>query len=355
MEEMVAFPMKGGSGLNSYTRNSFFQRKATEDAKELIKKAIDEKLEINNFSSLNTFRVADLGCSVGPNTFLAVQNIADALEHRCKRQGLGSHQLPEIQVFFSDHTSNDFNQLFDSLPSERRYYAAGVPGSFHGRLFPSSSIHFFHSAHALQWLSRVPEGVVDKSSPAWNKGRVHYSNSADEVLKSYEAQYFKDMHRFLSARAQEIVHGGLIAFVVPACPNGTPHSQVFINKTLEVLGLSLMDMAKKGMISEEKVDSFNIPVYNARVQQVEEVVKSNGRFSIEIMESLSHENPQPRAFASVLRAGLGELIIQHFGDKIDLDKLFDLYSQKFEESSLSALYEPEKAITLFVLLKRTAN
>ena len=211
----------------------------------MIRKAIDEKLEIINFSSPNTFRVADLGCSVGPNTFLAVQNIVDALEHKYKRQGLGSHQLPEIQVFFNDHTSNDFNQLFNSLPPERRYYATGVPGSFHGRLFPASSIHFVYSSHALHWLSRVSEEVVDKSSPAWNKGRIYYSNSADEVLKSYEAQYFKDMHACLSARAQEIVHGGLMALIVPACPNGTPHSQVFLNKTLELLGLGLMDMAKR--------------------------------------------------------------------------------------------------------------
>ena len=109
------------------------------------------------------------------------------------------------------------------------------------------------------------------------------------------------------------------------------------------------------MISEEKVDSFNIPLYMACVQQVEEVVKRNGRFSIEIMESQSHENPPPRAFASVLRAGLEGLIIQHFGDEIDLDKLFDLYCKKCEELSLSTLYEPEKAIILFILLKRMLN
>ena len=211
---------------------------------EIISKGIAEKLELSNFPGSKAFRVADLGCSVGPNTFLAVQNIVDSVEHKYKRQGLG-HLLPEFQVFFNDHVSNDFNQLFTSLPPKRRYYSTGVPGSFHDRLFPNSSMHFVHSSYAAQWLSKVPKELVDKTSPAWNKGRIHYSNSAKEVRKCYEAQFFKDMHRFLNAKAQEILHGGLMALVLPACPNGTPHNQVFLNKTTELLGLCLVDMAKR--------------------------------------------------------------------------------------------------------------
>ncbi|XP_060671009.1 loganic acid O-methyltransferase-like [Ziziphus jujuba] len=162
MDEMVAAPMNEGSGLYSYTRNSAIQRKAIEAAEELINKAIAEKLEINNFSSLKTFQLADLGCSVGPNTFLAVQNVIDAVELKYQSQRrLDSQQFLEFQVFLNDHISNDFNQLFTSLPPERRYFAMGVPGSFHGRLFPKASIHFFHSSYAVHWLSRVPKDVED--------------------------------------------------------------------------------------------------------------------------------------------------------------------------------------------------
>ncbi|KAF3444081.1 hypothetical protein FNV43_RR13771 [Rhamnella rubrinervis] len=280
--EMVAVSMTGGCGLNSYSRNSAYQRKVVENAKELMSKAIVEKLEISNCSSSNTFRVADLGCSVGPNTFLAVHNIVDAVERKYQSQGL---QIPEFQVFFNDHASNDFNQLFTSLPPERRYYATGVPGSFRGRLFPSSSLHFVHSSSAVHWLSRVPNEVVDKASPAWNKGRIYYSNSTNEVVKSYEAQFFNDMLSFLSARAQEIVNGGFMALILPVRSNGTPHSQVFLNKATELVGCCLVDMVTRGMISEEKVDTFNIPWYIASVQQVETVVKRNGSFRIEIMKS----------------------------------------------------------------------
>nr|XP_048330070.1 loganic acid O-methyltransferase-like [Ziziphus jujuba var. spinosa] len=351
MAELAIFPMNGGSGLHSYGRNSTFQRKGVELAAELINKGIAEKFDLSKFPSSEAFRVADLGCSVGPNTFLAVENIVDSVELKYKRQGLG-YLLPEFQVFFNDHASNDFNQLFTTFPQKRRYYATGVPGSFHDRLFPASSLHFVHSSYAAQWLSRIPKELVDKTSPAWNKGRIHYSNSAIEVRKSYEAQFYKDMQRFLNARAHEILRGGMMALILPVCPNGTPHSQVFLNKTTELLGLCLLDMAKRGIISEEEIDSFNQPQYNATFEQVEEILDRNGCFSIEIMETLPFEKPSPMVFSSVLRAGLGPLIERHFGPGI-LDELFDLLCKRFEDSF--SIIDPEETnVSLFVLLKRKA-
>lgn len=88
-------------------------------------------------------------------------------------QGLSS-QVPDFLVLFNDHASNDFNTLFASLPPDRPYYAAGVPGSFHGRLFPEASLHVVHSAHPLPWLGKLPEELLDANSPAYNKGRVYY-------------------------------------------------------------------------------------------------------------------------------------------------------------------------------------
>ncbi|GMN32049.1 hypothetical protein TIFTF001_044649, partial [Ficus carica] len=73
--EAIAYTMTGGSGLYSYSKNSNFQMKIIDAAKELINKSITEKLDVNIFSSSNTLRLADLGCAAGPNTFAAVQNI----------------------------------------------------------------------------------------------------------------------------------------------------------------------------------------------------------------------------------------------------------------------------------------
>ena len=223
-------------------RNTFaFQGRVNNAANRLITEAVVEILDIENFASSNTFRIADLGCSVGPNTFFAVQNIIEALQFKHQRQGLHS-QLPEFQVFFNDHILNDFNTLFSSLPPNREYYAAGVPGSFHSRLFPNASLHFVFSSFSIHWLSKVPKPVVDKSSPAWNKGRIHYPNSNDEVVKAYQAQYTEDMECFLHARAKEVVCGGLVALIIRCRPNGMHHSQ---SLTTDVLESCLMDMARK--------------------------------------------------------------------------------------------------------------
>lgn len=77
--------------------------------------------------------------------------------------------MPEVQSFFNDLPGNDFNTLFGLLPPVkeqaekeggssplvREYFAAGVPGSFYGRLFPTNSLHFAISLHCLHWISQV--------------------------------------------------------------------------------------------------------------------------------------------------------------------------------------------------------
>ncbi|XP_015882888.2 loganic acid O-methyltransferase-like [Ziziphus jujuba] len=355
-----AYPMKGGDGLYSYAKNSTYQRKATGYAKELIKAAIAGKLDKEILLSSKTFRIADLGCSVGPNTFSAVQNILEAVESKYQYycQELNP-QIPDFQVFFNDHTSNDFNLLFTSLPNDRGYYAAGVPGSFYGRLFPENSIHFVHSSYAIQWLSGVPKELVNKNSPAWNKGRIHYSSSGDEVVMAYKAQFDKDMEQFLQARAQEIVCGGLMVLIFPGIPNGTHHSQNQPSINFEILGSCLMDLARKGMISEEKVDSFNIPTYNMSPQELEAAVERNGCFSIEGKENLplsvqsdsGDQNISGQFVESHLRAVVEGIIKQHFGEKI-LDVLFDCYRRKLHENF--SIFESGKMGSFFFLLKRRA-
>ncbi|KAG6625358.1 loganic acid O-methyltransferase-like [Carya illinoinensis] len=328
------YSMKGGNDVYSYANNSSYQRGVIGTAKELITDAIAEKLDFNNIVLSNTFRIADLGCSVGPNTFFAIQNIIEAVQCKGKCQGLDP-QLLEFQVFFNDHTSNDFNTLFKSLPPDGQYYAAGVAGSFYCHLFPNSSLHFVHSSYAIHWLSKVPELVVDKTSPAWNKGRIYIVDSEEDVVKAYEAQYAEDMECFLHARAQEVVCGGLIALIFAGRPNGAPHSQTPHTFIFNLLGSCLMDMARKSKVSEEKVDSFNIPTYWMSPQELEAAVHRNGEFRIERMEKLPgvinfRDLSKSQVIASNLRAVLEGLIKAHFGDVI-LEELFELFRNKVEE------------------------
>ena len=222
----------------------FLQRNVIEVAKEVMNETIAEKLDMGAFNSSKTLNIADLGCSVGPNTFAAVEIIIEAVKSKYESQSLSS-QIPQFQVFFNDHVSNDFNLLFTSLPQDKQYYAAGVPGSYYERLFPEASLHFVHSSNSLHWLSRVPEEVMNKNSPAWNKGQVHYANSGDEVIRAYKAQCERDMEKFLQVRAQEVVNGGLMLLYFTCNPNGTHPSQCIANLILDLIGSSLMDLARK--------------------------------------------------------------------------------------------------------------
>ncbi|KAI8019932.1 putative S-adenosylmethionine-dependent methyltransferase [Camellia lanceoleosa] len=222
------------------------KRNAVESAKSLMNAAIVDNLDLNQLNrvsaSSNSFKIVGLGCSVGPNTFIAVQNIIESVKLVCQCQGLDSEAL-EFQVLFNDQASNDFNMLFKCLSKGRQYFAAGVPGSFHGRLFPKSSFHLMHSSYSLQWLSKVPPELVDKQSPAWNKGRIYYGGAPKEVFEAYEAQFAKDMESFLNARALELVPGGLMALAVPCHPSDTPPSPFFLMVLIQLLEAILNDMA----------------------------------------------------------------------------------------------------------------
>lgn len=210
------------------------QRWGIEASKLLISEAVWEKLDVHVSASFN---IADLGCSVGPNTVIAVENIIESV----KLKYSGSF---EIQVFFNDLASNDFNTLLRSLPHDRQYAASLVPGSFHGRLLPKSSLHFIHSSYTLHWLSNVPGELLDKSSPAWNKGRIFYSRAPNEVVQAYSAQFGRDMASFLNARAQELVTGGLMVLIIPCLPVDTSPSECPLIAVMDLLGDCLMDMAR---------------------------------------------------------------------------------------------------------------
>ncbi|KAG7981208.1 hypothetical protein I3843_05G221000 [Carya illinoinensis] len=348
--------MNGGKGPCSYAQNSSYQRGVVEAAKIRINEAIANHFDIESHStSLGPVFIADLGCSAGPNALIAVQNIVEAIDLKYKSKGLNA-QISEFLVFFNDHVSNDFNTLFKSLPPNRQYFAAGVPGSFYGRLFPKASLHFMHSSCALNWLSRVPRQVMDEGSPAWNKGRIHYTNAPREVGEAYATWFAKDMESFLTARAQELVVGGLLALFVPAIPDVMSNFDTFRGTEMELLGSCLIDMVKVGLVGEAKVDSFNLPVYYTSPKELKALIERNEHFSIQRMEKLNNQkkhlsllNPSMRSL--YLRAVLEGEVAKHFGNET-MDDLFNRYTKKVAGSSFFLNPETDKSTIIFVLLKR---
>ncbi|XP_022775870.1 farnesoic acid carboxyl-O-methyltransferase-like [Durio zibethinus] len=349
--------VNGGDGTYSYTRNSYYQRLAANVVKEKINGAITMKLDVEKLSSTsNTICIADLGCAVGPNTFIAMQDLLDFIKHKFKLQCPNFKTL-EFLVFFNDQPSNDFNTLFKSLPPERPYFAAGVPGSFHHRLFPESCIHFVHCSYALHWLSRVPEELLDKNSLAWNKGRIHYTNASNEVVNAYASQFAKDMENFLNARAKELVIGGMMIMIMPGIPNGMPYSQLAASLMYDFMSYSFMDMANEGLISEDQVDSFNLPIYTPSPEEMAALVEKNGHFSVESLEltnpASSVDGPVDiNAWVTHVRAAMEGMFTKHFSSDT-IDEMFDRLTKKLSKFSdqVESGYK-ERTQLLVVLIRK---
>ncbi|XP_065855248.1 loganic acid O-methyltransferase-like isoform X2 [Euphorbia lathyris] len=351
MKMMESYPMNGGDGTYSYTKNSSFQRQCIRKAKSMIDEIINQNLEIT--ASNSTFKIGDLGCSVGPNALICVENIIEAVKVKYHES------TPEFQVFFNDHTFNDFNTLFRSLPPEKQYFAAGVVGSFHQRLFPENSIDLIHSSNALHWLSHVPKELLDTNSPCWNKGRIYYPSAPQAVTRAYSAQFAKDMDIFFKVRSKEVVEGGIMVLIFPTA--GLSHSSVLCTMMLDALGPCLMDMAKAGSVSESLVDSFNLPLYIPTKKEMLEVVGRNGSFKIEKIELFDAKSDDVdvdndmktirNEWVMCFRASLEGVLTTQFGNEI-MDELFDRFSKKIEQLQVRPIGEMQM---LFLALKRNSS
>ncbi|PKI59781.1 hypothetical protein CRG98_019787 [Punica granatum] len=111
-----SFAMKGGDGPTSYSQNSSFQGSISDQAKALLVKGIQQNIVLPadpNCTMHRTFRIADLGCSVGSNTVACVQTIMEAVKAKYKAEGIRPETL-EFQVFFNDQGLVD-EALIDSF------------------------------------------------------------------------------------------------------------------------------------------------------------------------------------------------------------------------------------------------
>ncbi|KAJ4710103.1 S-adenosylmethionine-dependent methyltransferase [Melia azedarach] len=346
----------GGYGTYSYFKNSFYQKRATNVSKEQIDNAINRKLDVKSLAlSSNTIRLADCGCAVGPNTFNAMQDLIEIVKLKYRSQ-CPSSQMPEFQVFFNDQSANDFNTLFTSLPEEPEYFVAGVPGSFHKRLFPEKFLHLVHVSYALHWLSKVPEDLVDKNSPAWNKGRILYAFAPEEVRKAYANQFAKDLENFLNARAKEIVPGGMMIITNPSIPDGMPFSEIANGLMYDCMGNILYDMAKSGLLNEAEVDAFNLPIYSCPPGEFAAVVERNGNFSI---DAIGLTNPSPwlkgrinmPEYVKHVRAANEAMFNKHFPPEIT-DEMFKQLVDRMEEINEKMVSCYRDGVQLFAVLQR---
>ncbi|CAL5014672.1 unnamed protein product [Urochloa decumbens] len=213
------FCMEGGQGETSYMNNSQVQSRNLEMVVHVLKETLDTIRLPRRPEKLLT--AADLGCSCGQNTLF----VADAIvQHMTDLYTSRGHTPPEFCFYFSDLPSNDFNTLFHLLSGgrrRRRYFAAGVPGSFHDRLFPARSINAFTSTFSVHWLSQVPGEVMERGSPEYNRGKVFVHGATAATGAAYRRQFQSDLARVLRCRAAEMKRGGAMFLVCLGRPSST--------------------------------------------------------------------------------------------------------------------------------------
>ncbi|CAE6075147.1 unnamed protein product [Arabidopsis arenosa] len=345
----TSFTMIGGEGRNSYQEHSKYQGALVIAAKEKINEAISTKLDID-FTS-NLVNIADFGCSSGPNTFTAVQTIIDAVENKYKQEG--DLEEIEFQVFFNDSSNNDFNTLFKTLPPARRYFATGVPASFFGRVLPRNSLHVGVSSYSLHFVSKIPKEVKDRDSPVWNQD-IHCSGSSKEVTKLFLDQYKIDVGSFLNARAQELVSGGLLLLLGSCRPNGVQMFETVEGMMIDFIGASLNEIANQGLIDQQKLDTFKLPIYAPQADELKQIIEDNGCFTIEVFEKISHakgEYPLDPEFLTVsFKVTVGGSVASLFGQDA-MEKTYELVKEKTQEM-LPQLAKAKPGMQYLIVLRR---
>nr|QRX38988.1 gibberellic acid methyltransferase [Ginkgo biloba] len=350
--------MQGGDDDGSYARNSEAPASAIDLSKPFLVEAINRMKLFRGESSL---RIADLGCATGINTLSAVDFLVENLEKRYSNESV---KKPEFEAFFSDLPSNDFNTLFRSLPpmnikglhqhtrssiNSRRYYAAGVPGSFYDRLFSTGKLHVAISLSALHWMSKIPVAVVDKNSKAWNQGRAWIDSARKEVVEAYAEQSEQDLKAFLHCRAEEMISGGLLYILMAGRPDaehpehqlGDPDSRAkhpFTNSMDEAWD----DLVTEGLIDEETRDSFNIPAYMRSIEEVRRAFNQCNAFDIgriEFQRVPEHSKEKQeewirdplsygRTKANLVRATLKPMIEAHLGSSKLSEEMFKRFETR---------------------------
>jgi indole-3-acetate O-methyltransferase len=111
------------------------------------------------------------------------------------------------------------------------------------------------------------------------------------------------------------------------------------------------------VISEEKVDTFNLPVYLSSAKELEEIIKNNGHFCIERLNRLNHPMMKMKVefHISLFRALYQGLLEAHFG-RDDVDKIFEYLAKKLAENYDSVFNAANhQHVEHFILLKRNIN
>ncbi|PHT84852.1 Jasmonate O-methyltransferase [Capsicum annuum] len=189
--------------------------------------------------------------------------------------------------------------------------------------------------------SQVPFGLATNARTTLNKGKLYISQtSPSDVIKAYVSQFQNDFSLFLRSRSPEMVPGGRMLLSLMGRSSIDPTIEDGCYYQWELLAHALSILVSKGLVEEEKIDSFNAPCPEELKIAVEKegsfIVNRIEAFEIEWDASVSSNSStqcedkkillsRGQQVAKTIRAVVESMVENHFGNEI-MDDLFSIYS-----------------------------
>ncbi|KAF3629365.1 Jasmonate O-methyltransferase [Capsicum annuum] len=193
--------------------------------------------------------------------------------------------------------------------------------------------------------SQVPFGLATNARTTLNKGKLYISQtSPSDVIKAYVSQFQNDFSLFLRSRSPEMVPGGRMLLSLMGRSSIDPTIEDGCYYQWELLAHALSILVSKGLVEEEKIDSFNAPYYAPCPEELKIAVEKEGSFIVNRIEAFeiewdasvsSNSSTQcedkkillsrGQQVAKTIRAVVESMVENHFGNEI-MDDLFSIYS-----------------------------
>ena len=125
----------------------------------------------------------------------------------------------------------------------------------------------------------------------------------------------------------------------------------------------------QGLIKEEIVDSFNMPMFGPCLEEVRSEVAREGSFQIELLEllkssemfskeemaaisgSASGKEAHRKTFAKAMRTTMENLLKYHFGEEV-MEALFERYGETMAKKVIKSIDSTSKGEFLNIVLER---
>lgn len=231
--------------------------------------------------------IADYGAATAHNSLLPICAAIAVLRTRTTR----GHS---VLVVHTDVPVNDFTAMFRTLTDDPDSYlrkdaasfASAVGRSFYSQILPSNSVNLGWSAHAVQWLSRVPAPVPD---------HLQVAHTAEESLRAaYARQAAHDWHEFVAFRGRELCPGGRLVLMTMGIGEDGEYGY---RPLLAALTDALAELTGAGLVLEDEVRRMTIPMVSRRAADFIAPFSPSGRFERLEIEHLEIFDGEDRFFA----------------------------------------------------------